>query len=195
MRSMAKVAVSLSLVCFIVFASSVFAAEKTIVLPQGTKAQKIGAGHFKFKLPNGQVVEVRNLVLPGKVLSNTGPRAIIGDSGVFDVSGKKVAAGRQGTLTGGAEAGAVRQEASQEGGGRDRRRNHVGEDRRRDHLGDETGRYRRLPPRDAADPAGPGHRPGSAVIARTRDEGGHATHPAVRSSGRTQRVEEIDSRR
>ena len=101
MKNLAKMAVPLALVACIAFASFALADEKTIVLPQGTKAQKLGEGHFKFRLPDGKVVEVRNLVLPGKVLGNTGTRAIVGDSGIYDASGKKISAGWKGSLAGG----------------------------------------------------------------------------------------------
>lgn len=38
------------------------AAQKTITLPKGTKAQKIGPGQYRFVLPNQQVIELKQLV-------------------------------------------------------------------------------------------------------------------------------------
>jgi hypothetical protein len=42
------------------YSSTVMAQQKSIILPKGTTVQKIGPGHFKFKLPNRQIVEVKN---------------------------------------------------------------------------------------------------------------------------------------
>lgn len=36
------------------------AEQNTITLPKGTKVEKQGAGHFKFILPNKQIVEIKN---------------------------------------------------------------------------------------------------------------------------------------
>jgi hypothetical protein len=44
----------------LVFSSTASAQQKSIVLPKGTTVQKIAPGHFKFKLPNRQIVEVKN---------------------------------------------------------------------------------------------------------------------------------------
>lgn len=49
---------------FLVFIISapVQAAQKTITIPKGTKAQKIGPGQYRFMLPNQQVIELKQLV-------------------------------------------------------------------------------------------------------------------------------------
>ena len=73
----------------------VFAEEKSITLPMGTKAEKLGPGHVKFKLPNGQIVEVKGYS------KGSGATAIIGDSGIYDRTGKLIAKGQQGSLKGG----------------------------------------------------------------------------------------------
>jgi hypothetical protein len=39
------------------------AGEKSISLPKGTTVEKLGQGHFKFFLPNKQIIEVKNLSL------------------------------------------------------------------------------------------------------------------------------------
>jgi hypothetical protein len=36
-----------------------FAQQKSISLPKRTTVEKLGAGHFEFKLPNGQIVEAK----------------------------------------------------------------------------------------------------------------------------------------
>jgi hypothetical protein len=66
------------------------AAEKTVTLPKGTKAEKLGSGNVRFVLPNGQKVEVKGYD------PKTG---ILGDCGVYD-KGKLVMSGSRGSLTG-----------------------------------------------------------------------------------------------
>ncbi len=48
------------LVLSLVWLCIAFAEQSSITLPKGTKVEKLGQGHFKFKLPNGQIVEVKN---------------------------------------------------------------------------------------------------------------------------------------
>jgi hypothetical protein len=48
------------IILIIVLTSAAFAQQKSITLPKGTTVQKIAPGHFKFKLPNRQIVEVKN---------------------------------------------------------------------------------------------------------------------------------------
>lgn len=48
------------LVFALAWSQMAFAEQKSITLPKGTTVEKLGAGHFKFKLPNGQVVEVKD---------------------------------------------------------------------------------------------------------------------------------------
>ena len=75
-----------------------FAGQKTITLPKGTKAEKIGAGHFKFILPDGSILEVKNF----------NPRTgIIGDCGVYESSGRLISKGKQGKLQGQAKSKVV----------------------------------------------------------------------------------------
>ncbi len=61
-----------------------------ITLPAGTKAEKTGEGHYKFLLPDGQTVELKNY--DGK----TGT----GDVIIFGKDGAATATGMKGTLTG-----------------------------------------------------------------------------------------------
>lgn len=61
-----------------------------ITLPGGTKGERIGEGHYKFLLPDGQMVELRNY--DGK----TGT----GDVIVTDKDGKTVVPSAKGTITG-----------------------------------------------------------------------------------------------
>lgn len=87
----------------------VFAEQKSITLPKGTTVQKLGAGHFRFKLPDGRSVEVKNFN-PG-----TGSIVgIVGDCGIYDPTGKLISKGRQGQLKGQAKAKPVRLPAGTE---------------------------------------------------------------------------------
>jgi hypothetical protein len=73
---------------------------QTMVLPKGTGVQKLGSGHFRFLLPNGQTVEGKNV---------NGRTGIIGDCGVHDQTGKLIATGQcvlRGALAPGKEAAA-----------------------------------------------------------------------------------------
>jgi hypothetical protein len=66
--------------------------QQSITLPRGTIAEKIGAGHFRFKLPDGQVVEVNGLQ------RGSGGTSIVGDCGVYDRAGKLVTSGKAASL-------------------------------------------------------------------------------------------------
>jgi len=88
-------AMMVAVVLIMVWFQMVFAEERSITLPMGTKAEKLGPGHFKFKLPDGQVVEVKGYS------KGSGTTAIIGDSGIYDRTGKLIASGKQGSLKSG----------------------------------------------------------------------------------------------
>jgi hypothetical protein len=66
------------------------AAEKTVSLPKGTKIVKLGAGHFRFVLPNGQTTEIKNY---------DARNGLVGEAGVYH-KGKLVMRGRRGNLRG-----------------------------------------------------------------------------------------------
>ncbi len=61
-----------------------------ITLPAGIKGEKMGAGHYKFLLPDGQTVE----------LSNYEGKTKTGDVSIFGKDGTATASGMKGTLTG-----------------------------------------------------------------------------------------------
>jgi len=69
---------------------------KTITLSKGTKVEKIGPGHFKFKLPDGKLVEVKGLAR-----SSGEGVAIFKECKIFDSKGQLIASGTQGALKGG----------------------------------------------------------------------------------------------
>ncbi len=68
-----------------------FAEQSSITLPKGTKVEKIGPGHFKFRLPNRQIVEVKNFNPRTGAVSYV---SIINP----DPTSKPVAAGKQGAF-------------------------------------------------------------------------------------------------
>ena len=88
-------AVMVAVLLIVGWSQMAFAEQKTITLPKGTKVEKLGAGHFKFKLPDGQAVEVKSYS------KGSGTSAIIGDCGIYDRKGKLTTSGKQGNLKGG----------------------------------------------------------------------------------------------
>lgn len=66
-----------------------------LTLPKGTIVEKIGEGHFKFKLPDGRMVEVKGFSRSGS------GKAILGDCILYDRTGKLIAKGKQGSLKSG----------------------------------------------------------------------------------------------
>ena len=91
-----------------------FAETKSITLPKGTTVEKVEAGYFKIKLPDGQMVEVKNFesqvnILEGgyKILvGDSGKRGIIGDCGIYDRSGKLTGSGIKPIIKSGAKPAA-----------------------------------------------------------------------------------------
>jgi hypothetical protein len=93
-------AIGVVLILLLLGFSLAFAEQKTINLPKGTTVEKLGSGHFKFKLPNRQIIEVKNFD------PKTGT---IGYVGIIepDPPGKPVTSGKQGQLRGQAKSKAV----------------------------------------------------------------------------------------
>ncbi len=69
--------------------------QQSITLPKGTTAEKIGAGHFKLKLPDGRIIEVKGLQ------KADGGTSIIGDCGIYDRAGKLIASSKGASLKSG----------------------------------------------------------------------------------------------
>lgn len=68
---------------------------KTITLSKGTEVKKVGPGHFKFKLPDGKLLEVKGLAR-----SSGEAIAIFKECKIFDPKGQLIASGIQGALKG-----------------------------------------------------------------------------------------------
>ncbi len=54
-----KIILLMVAILFLSGVNLIFAEQKSITLPKGTTLEKLGQGHFKFKLPNGGIVEVK----------------------------------------------------------------------------------------------------------------------------------------
>jgi len=78
-------------VVILVWLCMAFAEQNSITLPKGTKVEKIAPGYFKFKLPNGQIVEIKNF----NPRTGTVSYVSIIDP---DPPNKPVAAGKQGAF-------------------------------------------------------------------------------------------------
>jgi hypothetical protein len=87
-----KVFAAILVITFIIAWSHIVAAEQqSITIPKETKVGKIGAGHYKFKLPDGSMVEVRNF---------NAKAGIVGDCGVYNPKGKLIFSGKQVSIKG-----------------------------------------------------------------------------------------------
>jgi hypothetical protein len=95
MKTTRFLAMMIAVVLMMGWSQMVFAEEKSITLPVGTKAEKLGPGHFKFKLPDGRTVEVKGYS------KRSAATAIIGDCGIYDRTGKLIASGNQASLKSG----------------------------------------------------------------------------------------------
>lgn len=70
--------------------TAVAAEPKTITLPKGTHVEKVAAGHCRFWLPDGKVVQLKEFdPATGKV----------GDVGIFNAAGVRAIAGEKAKLT------------------------------------------------------------------------------------------------
>lgn len=67
---------------------------KSITLPLGTKVEKVSAGYFKLKVPEGQTVELKGF-------SRSGGTAMIKECGIYSRTGKLIATGTRGVLRSG----------------------------------------------------------------------------------------------
>ena len=84
-----------AVILVMVWSHIILAEEKSIALPAGTKVEKLGQGHFKFKLPSGRMVEVKGYS------KGSGTTAMIGNSRIYDRTGKLIASAKQGMLKSG----------------------------------------------------------------------------------------------
>jgi hypothetical protein len=69
--------------------SAAFAEQKSVALPKGTHVERVSSGHFRFWLPDGKIVQVK------EYNPETGN---IVDVGVFDSVGTRTVAGEKANL-------------------------------------------------------------------------------------------------
>jgi len=90
----------LGLVLALTAVSTASAQGKVLVIPKGTKVQKLGPGNFKLTMPNGTSF----ILTSYKKGAGTGASAIIGDCGIYDARGVLIAKGSNAVLKGSARA-------------------------------------------------------------------------------------------
>jgi len=73
---------------------------KSVTVPKGTKAEKLGSGSFKLTAPDGTVFKITSFKKAAKTPSSPGSAGIIGDCGIHDAKGKLIASGTNGVLKG-----------------------------------------------------------------------------------------------
>ena len=77
---------------------------KTVIIPKGTKVEKLGPGQFKLITPNGCAFDITSFKKTGKGQGTPGAAGIIGGCGIKDAKGKVIALGANGVLKGCATA-------------------------------------------------------------------------------------------
>ena len=80
--------------------STASAQGKVLVIPKGTKVQKVGPGNFKLTTPGGTSYNFTSY----KKGQYNGVSAILGDCGIYDGKGLLIAKGTNAALKGGAKA-------------------------------------------------------------------------------------------
>ena len=85
-------------------AGPVLAQGKTVVIPKGTKVEKLGPTGFKLTMPEGSVIKIATFKKTGKGGGTPGAVGILGDCGIHNAKGKLIASGSGGVLKSGASA-------------------------------------------------------------------------------------------
>ncbi len=104
MKRLFSLSLLLGSVLLLFLVSTAAAQGKTVVIPKGTKVEKLGPGQFKLITPVGPIIEITAYKKTGKGQGAPGAVGIIGDCGIKDEKGKLVALGANGVLKGGAAA-------------------------------------------------------------------------------------------
>jgi len=87
-------------VLLLCLAGTAAAQSKTVIIPKGTKVEKLGPGQFKLITPNGCTFDITSFKKTGKGQGTQGAVGIIGDCGIKDAKGKVIATGSNGVLRG-----------------------------------------------------------------------------------------------
>ncbi len=94
----------LGCVLLLSLAGTAAAQGKTVIIPKGTKVEKLGPGHFKLITPDGSFFDIASFKKTVKGQGAPAAVGIIGDCGIKDAKGKVIATGANGVLTGGVRA-------------------------------------------------------------------------------------------
>jgi len=104
MKRLSSLSLLFGSVLLLSFVGTAAAQGKTVIIPKGTKVEKLGPGNFKLTTPDGSVIKITSFKKTGKGQGTPGAVGIIGDCGIHDAKGKLVATGANGVLKGGAAA-------------------------------------------------------------------------------------------
>jgi hypothetical protein len=74
---------------------------KTVIIPKGTKVEKLGPGQFRLITPDGSIFEITAFKKVGKGQGAPGAVGIIGDCGIKYAKGNVIAMGANGVLKSG----------------------------------------------------------------------------------------------
>ena len=99
--------VFLGVALLLVLAGTALAQVKTVVIPKGTKVEKLGPTGFKLTTPEGAVFEIASFKKTGKAQGGPGAVGILGDCGIHNAKGKLIASGSGGVLKSGPVSGAA----------------------------------------------------------------------------------------
>lgn len=99
MRTARFLAAGFTMFVMVLAFSLMSAEQKTVTLPKGTRVEKSGPGNFKFILPDGKTVDVKNF---------NAQSGIIGDCGIYEKGGKLIGQGKAGRISGPQKGKAVK---------------------------------------------------------------------------------------
>jgi hypothetical protein len=114
MKRSSFTALFLGALLLVSIAGTAAAQGKSVTVPKGTKAEKLGPGSFKLTAPDGTVFNITSYKASKAKRAPAatgiiGDCGILGDCGIHDAKGKLIAAGQNGVLKGrAATAGAVK---------------------------------------------------------------------------------------
>jgi len=94
----------LGLALLLSIAGTAAAQAKSVIIPKGTKIEKLGPGSFKLTTPDGAVFAITSYNKAGKGQGAPGAVGILGDCGIRNAKGKLVAIGANGVLKGGVKS-------------------------------------------------------------------------------------------
>jgi hypothetical protein len=100
MKRLFPLSLLLGSVLLLGLAGTAAAQGKTVIIPKGTKVEKLGPGQFKLITPNGCAFDIASFKKTGKGQGTPGAVGIVGGCGIKDAKGKVIATGANGVLRG-----------------------------------------------------------------------------------------------